>query len=257
MNKEEVAIIKNYLSAIAKERNAEIFLEPVDYVGLGIPDYPEIIKQPMDLSTIRKKIEDNKYQNVKEIYKDIQLIWDNCKRYNREGSDVYKMAQVCEKFTKRYFDKHNGSNSINNTIPSSKNNKKNIKLSAKGEEIKDSQVISETKENPQDILLDENEQNKEEEDDKNYDTENGLSGYEKSIISNRVKKLQNDGLASLVRLVQKECPNSIKETEDNIEIVLGSLDRKTFEQINRLIDTFLRVKETNQENLEQKKAKIN
>ena len=96
----------------------------------------------------------------------------------------------------------------------------------------------------------------EEEEDKN-DNGNGLTGYEKVTVSNRVKKLQNDGLASLVRLVQKECPNSIKESDDNIEIVLGSLDRKTYEQINRLIDTFLKVKETNQENLEQKKNKVN
>ena len=58
----------------------------------------------------------------------------------------------------------------------------------------------------------------EEEEDKN-DNGNGLTGYEKVTVSNRVKKLQNDGLASLVRLVQKECPNSIKESDDNIEIV--------------------------------------
>ena len=85
------------------------------------------------------------------------------------------------------------------------------------------------------------------------DTPNGLTGREKVNLSNLVKKLQNDGLASLVRLVQKDCPNCIKETEDNIEIILGSLDRKTYLQMNRLINTFLKVKEKNQENLELKK----
>ena len=85
------------------------------------------------------------------------------------------------------------------------------------------------------------------------DTPNGLTGREKVNLSSLVKKLQNDGLASLVRLVQKDCPNSIKETDDNIEIILGSLDRKTYLQMNRLISTFLKVKEKNQENLELKK----
>ena len=85
------------------------------------------------------------------------------------------------------------------------------------------------------------------------DTPNGLTGKEKINLSNLVKRLQNDGLVSLVRLVQKDCPNSIKETDDNIEIVLSSIDRKTYLQMNRLISTFLKVKEKNQENLELKK----
>ena len=85
------------------------------------------------------------------------------------------------------------------------------------------------------------------------DTPNGLTGKEKINLSNLVKRLQNDGLVSLVRLVQKDCPNSIKETDDNIEIILESLDRKTYLQMNRLISTFLKVKEKKQENLELKK----
>ena len=85
------------------------------------------------------------------------------------------------------------------------------------------------------------------------DTPNGLTGREKVNLSSLVKKLQNDGLVSLVRLVQKDCPGSIKETDDNIEILLGNLDRKTYLQMNRLISTFLKVKEKNQENLELKK----
>ena len=85
------------------------------------------------------------------------------------------------------------------------------------------------------------------------DTPNGLSGIDKINLSTLVKKLQNDGLVSLVRLVQKDCPNSIRETEDNIEITLANLDKKTYLQMNRLISTFLKVKERNQENLDQKK----
>ena len=85
------------------------------------------------------------------------------------------------------------------------------------------------------------------------DTPNGLTGREKVNLSSLVKKLQNDGLVSLVRLVQKDCPRCIKETDDNIEIIWGSLDRKTYFQMNRLISTFLKVKEKNKENLELKK----
>ena len=233
MNQSEISIIKNFLSSIKKDKNSYAFLEPVDYKGLNLIDYPVIIKKPMDLSTISEKLEDNKYDNIEEVYEDIQLIWDNCKKYNLEGSTVYKNAQACEKFTKRFFDKHNPQTKNNSN---SKNNKKTKSNSKEDKNIKNDEL---------------------EKYDKNDDTIGGLTGYEKVTLSNRVRKLQNDGLASLVRLVQKECAASIKENDDNIEIILASLDRKTYEQINRLIDTFLKVKETNQENIELKKNKTN
>lgn len=43
---------------------AEPFRYPVDYKGLGLFDYPILIKKPMDLSTIKKKIKRNKYKNI-------------------------------------------------------------------------------------------------------------------------------------------------------------------------------------------------
>ena len=33
-------------------------------VALNLSDYPEIIKNPMDLGTIRKKLEDEIYSNI-------------------------------------------------------------------------------------------------------------------------------------------------------------------------------------------------
>jgi len=270
MNQSEISIIKNFLSSIKKDKNSYAFLEPVDYKGLNLIDYPVIIKKPMDLSTISEKLEDNKYENIEEVYEDIQLIWDNCKKYNLEGSTVYKNAQACEKFTKRFFDKHNPQTKNNSN---SKNNKKTKTNSKEDKNINSSKQIPEYKSEKDEINdnksasnnvidLNENENKNNENDelekyDKNDDTIGGLTGYEKVTLSNRVRKLQNDGLASLVRLVQKECAASIKENDDNIEIILASLDRKTYEQINRLIDTFLKVKETNQENIELKKNKTN
>lgn len=37
---------------IKTRQNAEAFLEPVDWKSLNLPDYPQIIKHPMDLGTI-------------------------------------------------------------------------------------------------------------------------------------------------------------------------------------------------------------
>lgn len=73
------------------------FLEPVDPVELCIPDYFDIIKNPMDLGTITKKLLSGKYANVDEFTKDVRLVWNNCFTYNQPGSDVFVMAETLSK----------------------------------------------------------------------------------------------------------------------------------------------------------------
>ena len=60
------------------------------FVAFGLLDYPQIIKKPMDLDTVKKNLKNNKYKLVEDVLNDMQLIWDNCKTYNAEGS-VKKM----------------------------------------------------------------------------------------------------------------------------------------------------------------------
>ena len=55
-------------------------------IGLGLLDYPKIIAKPMDLSMVVLKLQQDEYSFVEEILDDIQLIWDNCKKYNQAGS---------------------------------------------------------------------------------------------------------------------------------------------------------------------------
>lgn len=40
----------------------------------------------MDLGTVKKNFRANKYKFVEEVLNDLQLVWDNCKTYNFEGS---------------------------------------------------------------------------------------------------------------------------------------------------------------------------
>lgn len=72
------------------------FLEPVDPIKLGIPDYPEIIKSPMDLSTVKKKLDAGAYGGAEEFAADIRLIFSNCYTYNGIDSDVSKLGKELE-----------------------------------------------------------------------------------------------------------------------------------------------------------------
>jgi hypothetical protein len=40
----------------------------------------------MDVSTIKKNVKNSKYKTLKDVFDDIQLIWDNCRLYNMQGS---------------------------------------------------------------------------------------------------------------------------------------------------------------------------
>jgi hypothetical protein len=74
------------IKSLEKLPEAVNFLKPVDYKGLGLSDYPQIIKKPMDMSTIRKKLKQEKYSTIEELIDDFQLMWENCRTYNQAGS---------------------------------------------------------------------------------------------------------------------------------------------------------------------------
>ncbi len=75
--------IINQLKILDAEKN---FHFPVDWKALRLLDYPSVIRHPIDFSTIQSNLKDKKYQLVSEVLDHIQLIWDNCKTYNCEGS---------------------------------------------------------------------------------------------------------------------------------------------------------------------------
>jgi hypothetical protein len=60
-------------------------------------DYPEIIKEPMDLGTVKQKIKERKYSTLYQVAEDVRTIWTNCMTYNQEGSDFYKLAELLAK----------------------------------------------------------------------------------------------------------------------------------------------------------------
>ncbi|KAB5584233.1 hypothetical protein PHYPO_G00105030 [Pangasianodon hypophthalmus] len=73
------------------------FRHPVDAVQLNLPDYYTIIKNPMDLNTIKKRLENNYYWKALECIEDFNTMFTNCYMYNRPGDDIVLMAQALEK----------------------------------------------------------------------------------------------------------------------------------------------------------------
>jgi hypothetical protein len=62
----------------------------LDWVKLAIPDYPKIVKKPMDLSTMRGKIDSGAYPTADKFRDDFKLIISNCFLYNPPGTPVHQ-----------------------------------------------------------------------------------------------------------------------------------------------------------------------
>lgn len=92
-------LAKQLMSILWKVKDAEIFHKPVDPIKLNVPNYYDIIKNPMDFSTVKKKLNNFSYTNVREYRDDMDLIFNNCFRYNGPNSYV---GEICSKVKNEY-----------------------------------------------------------------------------------------------------------------------------------------------------------
>jgi E1A/CREB-binding protein len=85
-----------------QEPEAAPFRSPVDPGALGIPDYFEIIKKPMDMSAIKRKLDTGAYTDPWEFINDVFLMFENAWVYNRKTSRVYRYCTKVSVSSSRY-----------------------------------------------------------------------------------------------------------------------------------------------------------
>uniref|UniRef100_A0A182P282 Bromodomain-containing protein 3 n=1 Tax=Anopheles epiroticus TaxID=199890 RepID=A0A182P282_9DIPT len=90
-------LLRTVMKAVWKHQFSWPFQQPVDAKKLNLPDYHKIIKHPMDLGTIKKRLENNYYWASTECIQDFNTMFTNCYVYNKPGEDVVVMAQTLEK----------------------------------------------------------------------------------------------------------------------------------------------------------------
>ncbi|KAJ2743695.1 hypothetical protein GGI20_003553 [Coemansia sp. BCRC 34301] len=87
-------------SDISGHRLGSMFISPIK--SADAPNYYEVIRQPLDLKTIKNRIRDEEITTTIEFYRDIMHMLMNALMYNAEDTDVYQMtmeiipdAQAC------------------------------------------------------------------------------------------------------------------------------------------------------------------
>ncbi len=71
-----------------------VFRDAVDPVVFGLPDYFEVVKNPMHLLLVKKKLENAVYTDMASFERDVKLVFENAILYNGEESEVGQLAQT-------------------------------------------------------------------------------------------------------------------------------------------------------------------
>ena len=70
------------------------------------PGYDQTIKNPVALETIRDKILNAQYPNMKSFKDDVDLMWENCRTYNKPNEPLYELANRLQSVFNEVYKTH-------------------------------------------------------------------------------------------------------------------------------------------------------
>ncbi|GMR36545.1 hypothetical protein PMAYCL1PPCAC_06740 [Pristionchus mayeri] len=94
LSRADFPILRTLVEMIYRENMAAPFRYPVDLKEY--PDYLQVIPHPMDLSEMMRKVEQLEYHRIDDLANDFILMLQNARKYNAEGSPIYKNSFVLE-----------------------------------------------------------------------------------------------------------------------------------------------------------------
>jgi bromodomain-containing factor 1 len=82
--------------SLRRTKDARPFSMPVDEVKLNVPTYYQMIKKPMDLQTMERKLNSNEYLDLPSFVGDFRQILENCMIFNGPDHTVTGMSKAME-----------------------------------------------------------------------------------------------------------------------------------------------------------------
>ena len=90
------SVLKNIYNQLKSHPSSWPFLKPV--AASDVPDYYEVVKNPMDFKTIGEKLKAKYYAGIKLFSSDMTQIFMNCRVYNDKQTEYYDCANNLEQF---------------------------------------------------------------------------------------------------------------------------------------------------------------
>ncbi|ORY53426.1 hypothetical protein BCR33DRAFT_710861 [Rhizoclosmatium globosum] len=109
LTSEEKSKCKKVLRTLMHAENSIWFADPVDPVLLGIPEYFDIIKEPMDFRTLKKLLKEGRISSVAEFRRLGELIFQNAINFNHSTNQIHRDALMLFDLLRTEMNKNFGS----------------------------------------------------------------------------------------------------------------------------------------------------
>ncbi|XP_040567508.1 nucleosome-remodeling factor subunit NURF301 [Lepeophtheirus salmonis] len=96
LNESDNELVKKLVKQLISNRNSWPFKEPVD--PNDVPNYYTVVKEPMDLQTIELRVNQSQYQRLSDFVGDVMRIFENCRYFNQDNSQVLRCAESLENY---------------------------------------------------------------------------------------------------------------------------------------------------------------
>jgi len=196
--------LKQILIILRRHRDAGPFNQPVDPAALQIPDYPSIVKRPMDLGTVTRKLDGHHkhYKTAQDVAEDVRLIWNNCKLYNGQLHPLSRTASDLERLFEARFQ------GVLDRYATPDSN------SAKRQKVEDSRST---------------------EPEAAWSLEQPMTFDEKQVLGQLIGALDNVYSQQVFQLIQTSCPSALDDTAEDVELDIEKLDVRTARELERFV----------------------
>nr|GEV52401.1 hypothetical protein [Tanacetum cinerariifolium] len=244
----------NLLQRLMKHKHGWVFNEPVNAKLLGLHDYHDFIKHPMDLGTIKSRLAQNFYKVPTEFAEDVRLTFTNAMTYNPRGHDVYVMAeQLSNIFEERWgviesdwnygpvqhhnhHDNHSQNHGYNHIQNHGYNHSQNhgydhsimnpVRTLDRSQSVILPKTITMTyTPNVRTPVLKKPKARDPNKRDMTFD--------EKQKLSANLQSLPSEKLDSIVQIIKKS--NTLSQNDDEIEVDIDSVDAETLWELDRFV----------------------
>ncbi|KAK1412135.1 hypothetical protein QVD17_33135 [Tagetes erecta] len=229
------------LEKLMKHKHGWVFNTPVDPLALGLHDYFDIIKHPMDLGTVKSRLGKNWYNSPMEFAEDVRLTFQNAMTYNLKGQDVHAMAELLLKLFEEKWkvieadyiqeSKLAVVNEVGLPTPTSKlappqllpvSNRVETHLPAVDPRPQPT-VVSNTGRTPSLKKPKAKDPNKRE-----------MTYEEKQKLSINLQNMPSEKLDHVVKIIKKRNP-SLSQKDDEIEVDIDTFDIETLWELDRFV----------------------
>lgn len=234
------------LAKMMKHKHGWVFNSPVDAEALELHDYHTIIKNPMDLGTVKSKLEKNMYNSPSSFAEDIRLTFSNAMTYNPEGHDVHNLAkQLLQFFEERWNILHaeHVESKMNSKYgggqtPGASCSVKKLPLADIKKNLKKSETAggpSLSKIRPISYSASRTPTGKKP---KAKDPhKRAMTFEEKQKLSTNLQNLPADRLELIVQIIKKRNP-SLCQQDEEIEVDIDTFDTETLWELDRFVTNF-------------------